>query len=138
MRTAIRLTALFSMLVLWGVPGRGSAHEVKVTLHPVNKSGESGTVILTETEDDKQTKVEVTVKGQPAGVAQPMHLHKGTCAKLGPMSKVSHGLPALEDGKATAVIDVPLDTLQAEHYAINGHKSAKSTVIVFCGDIPME
>ena len=49
MRTAIRFAALCSMLVLVGVPSRGSAHEVKVTLHPVNKSGESGTVILTET-----------------------------------------------------------------------------------------
>jgi hypothetical protein len=97
-------------------------------------------VILTETEDDKKTKVEVTVTGQPAGVAQPMHIHKGTCAELGsmPMAMTAYGLPALKGGKATAVIDVPLDTLQAEHYAINGHQSAQSTVSAFCGDIPTD
>ena len=138
-----RMTRRMSWLavtLLVAVADRASAHEVKVTLHPENNSGESGIVTLTETADDKKTQVDVTVTGQPAGVAQPMHIHKGTCATLRSMSmaRTSYGLPVLQDGKATAVIDVPLDTLQAEPHAINGHKSAQSTESAFCGDIPSE
>ena len=139
MRIVLRVVPVLVLLAaLIGAREGRAAGPVTVKLAPQNNSGESGTATLTE--EGGKTKVAVSVTGQPAGVAQPMHIHKGTCATLRSMSmaRTSYGLPVLQDGKATAVIDVPLDTLQAEPHAINGHKSAQSTESAFCGDIPSE
>lgn len=104
-----------------------------VQLTPQNNSGESGTATLTE--QGTKTKVVVDVKGAPAGVAQPLHVHKGACAKLDP--KPAYGLATLTNGKSETTIDVPLASLEAGGFAINGHKSAQDVnTYVFCGDIP--
>ncbi len=114
----------------------GPAHAagpVTVPLTAQNSSGETGTATLTS-EGDK-TKVVVAVKGAPAGVAQPLHVHKGTCSQLDP--KPAYGLTTLNNGKSETTIDVPLNTLQASAFAINGHKSAQDAkTYVFCGNIP--
>lgn len=82
------------------------------------------------------TQVVLTVTGQPAGVAQPVHIHKGTCANLDP--KPAYPLSPLVDGKSETTVDVSLQTLQSSQFAINGHKSAEEiSVYVFCGDIPL-
>jgi hypothetical protein len=68
-------------------------------------------------------------------VAQPLHVHKGACAKLDP--KPAYGLATLTNGKSETTIDVPLASLEAGGFAINGHKSAQDVnTYVFCGDIP--
>ena len=104
-----------------------------VKLEPQNNSGQSGTATLSDAGGGK-TKVTVNVTGQPAG-SQPMHIHKGTCASLDP--KPAFPLPALTGGKAEATVNVALDQLQKEKYAINGHKSAQEvSVYVFCGEVP--
>jgi Cu/Zn superoxide dismutase len=133
MSNAVRL-AVLAVTVLVMVPGLVSAADpVTVQLQPQNNSGESGTAMLTATGDGK-TKVTVNVTGQPAG-SQPMHIHKGTCASLDP--KPAFPLPALSGGKSEATVNVAVDALQKEKYAINGHKSAQeASVYVFCGDIP--
>lgn len=132
----ILLLPLLILTVLAMLPGSSNAAEVTVTLQPQNNSGESGKATLTDTADGK-TKVTVTVNGQPSGVAQPTHVHKGTCANLDP--KPTYGLPAVINGKAEATLDVALKTLQSEKYAINGHKSAQEvSVYVFCGEIPSQ
>jgi len=110
-----------------------AAGPVTVKLAPQNNSGESGTATLTE--EGGKTKVAVSVTGQPAGVAQPMHIHKGTCDKLDP--KPTYGLPSLINGKSEATVDVSLADLQKGGYAINGHKSAQEvSTYVYCGAIP--
>jgi len=110
-----------------------AAGPVTVPLTPQNGSSESGTVTLTE--EGTKTKVTVAVKGEPAGVAQPLHVHKGTCAQLDP--KPAYGLAALTDGKSETTIDVSLAALQAGGFAVNGHKSAQEvSTYVFCGNIP--
>jgi len=111
-----------------------AAGPITITLNPLNNSGESGTAVLTDL-GGGQTKVEVTVTGQPAGVPQPMHIHTGTCANLG---GVAYPLTNLVDGKSETTVNVSLDQLQAGQFAINGHKSATElSVYVFCGDIPL-
>ncbi len=60
----------------------GDAKSVTVRLAQQNKSGESGTARLTPAGD--KTKVEISLKGAPKGVAQPAHVHEGSCAKLYP------------------------------------------------------
>ena len=110
-----------------------AAGPITVQLTPQNNSGESGTATLTE--EGTKTKVTVAVTGAPAGVAQPLHVHKGTCAQLDP--KPAYGLAALTDGKSETTIDVSLATLQAGGFAVNGHKSAKEvSTYVFCGNVP--
>ena len=110
-----------------------AAGPVTIQLTPQNNSGESGTAVLTEV--GAKTKVVVAVNGAPAGVAQPMHIHKGTCANLDPAP--AFGLTTLTDGKSETTVDVPLTNLQQGGYAINGHKSAQDAkTYVFCGNIP--
>jgi Cu/Zn superoxide dismutase len=135
MWTALRFAALVVLTVLLLAPTVGSAAEVKITLNPQNNSGESGTATLTDSGDGK-TKVEVQVNGQPGG-PQPMHIHKGTCAKLDPAP--AYGLPAVTGGKAESTVNVSLADLQKGEYAINGHKSPQeASVYVFCGEIPKQ
>jgi Cu/Zn superoxide dismutase len=120
-------------LAVFGTSPAGAADPLTVRLTPQNNSGESGTATLTE--EGTKTKVAVTVTGAPAGAAQPMHVHKGTCAQLDP--KPAYGLTTLANGKSETTIDVPLATLQSGGFAINGHKSAQeASVYVFCGNIP--
>ena len=110
-----------------------AAGPVTIQLTPQNNSGESGTAVLTEV--GAKTKVVVAVNGAPAGVGQPMHIHKGTCANLDPAP--AFGLTTLTDGKSETTVDIPLTNLQQGGYAINGHKSAQDAkTYVFCGNIP--
>jgi Cu/Zn superoxide dismutase len=125
--------ALAAMLGMAGATPAAAAGPVTVQLTPQNGSGETGTATLTEA--GTKTKVDVTVTGQPKGVPQPIHVHKGTCANLDP--KPAYGLTTVANGKSTTTIDVPLSTLQGGSFAINGHKSAKDVkTYVFCGDVP--
>lgn len=134
MRIVLRVVPVLVLLAaLIGAREGRAAGPVTVKLAPQNNSGESGTATLTE--EGGKTKVVVSVTGQPAGVAQPMHIHKGTCDKLDP--KPTYGLPSLVNGKSEATVDVSLADLQKGGYAINGHKSAQEvSTYVYCGAIP--
>ena len=108
-----------------------AAEPITVRLTPLNSSGESGNAVLSD--EGAKTKVVVTITGAPAGVGQPLHVHKGTCAQLDP--KPAFGLTTLTDGKSETVIDVAIGDLR-NRYAINGHKSAQeANTYVFCGNI---
>jgi LPXTG-motif cell wall-anchored protein len=130
-----KLMLLLIIAALPVVPLFAQAASVTVNLSPQNNSGESGTAVLTDLGNGK-TQVVLTVTGQPAGVSQPVHIHKGTCANLDP--KPAYPLSPLVDGKSETTVDVSLQTLQSSPFAINGHKSAEEiSVYVFCGDIPL-
>ncbi|HEY0664424.1 MAG TPA: hypothetical protein VGD18_07440, partial [Thiobacillaceae bacterium] len=84
-------------------------------------------------EGDK-TKVVILLSGAPAGVAQPAHIHLGTCDKLDKAPKWK--LEPLKDGKSTTVVPVSLETILKDKTAINVHKSAAEIqVYVSCGNI---
>ena len=105
---------------------------ITVKLGAQNKSGETGSAKLTP--EGNQTKVEISLKGTPKGVAQPAHIHEGSCAKLDPKPK--YGLESITDGKSTTVVPVSIDTLLGEKMAINVHKSGEDLkTYVACGDI---
>jgi len=126
-----KLFALALGLLVLGVTSVALAVEVK--LEPQNSSGESGTATLTKA-GENQTKVVVEVKGAPAGVSQPMHIHKGTCANLDP--KPAYPLSPVVNGKSETTVNASLDSLEKGGYAINGHKSAQEAkTYVFCGPI---
>jgi hypothetical protein len=129
----IRTIAL--VLALGGVLAGGladAAEPITVQLGAQNNSGESGTAVLTDA--GPKTKVVIEIKGAPAGVGQPVHVHKGTCAQLDP--NPAFGLTTLTNGKSETTIDVPIGDLR-KGFAINGHKSAQDAkTYVFCGNIP--
>ena len=129
-----RLFSLVLGLLLLGVTSFAlAADSASTKLQPQNNSGESGTATLTKA-GDAQTKVVLEVQGTPAGTPQPVHIHKGTCAKLDP--KPAYPLSPVTNGKSETTVNASLESLQKGSYAINGHKSAQeASTYVFCGDI---
>ena len=129
-----KLFALVLTVLVLGVTSFAlAADSASVKLEPQNSSGESGTATLTKAGDNK-TKVVLEVQGAPAGVSQPVHIHKGTCANLDP--KPAYPLSPVVNGKSETTVNVSLDSLEKGGYAINGHKSAQDVkTYVFCGPI---
>jgi hypothetical protein len=129
-----KLFALMLTVLVLGVTSFAlAADSSSVKLEPQNSSGESGTATLTKAGDTK-TKVVLEVQGAPAGVSQPVHIHKGTCANLDP--KPAYPLSPVVNGKSETTVNVSLDSLEKGGYAINGHKSAQEAkTYVFCGPI---
>jgi hypothetical protein len=106
---------------------------VKVTLHPQNGSGEIGNVVMTQDGDN----VVVVVNTQYApDVAQPMHIHKGTCDTLDP--KPTYPLVTLQNGTSTTTLkNMQLANLMTGGYAINIHHSTADVPTYYaCGNIP--
>lgn len=105
---------------------------ITIQLAAQNNSGQTGSATLTP-EGDK-TKVVILLTHAPSGVAQPAHIHLGTCDKLDKAPKWK--LEAVKDGRSTTVVPVSLDTILKEKTAINIHKSAEEIqVYVSCGNI---
>ena len=129
-----KLFALMLTVLALGVTSFAlAADSSSVKLEPQNSSGESGTATLTKAGDTK-TKVVLEVQGAPAGVSQPVHIHKGTCANLDP--KPAYPLSPVVNGKSETTVNASLDSLEKGGYAINGHKSAQDVkTYVFCGPI---
>jgi len=64
----------------------------------------------------------------------PVHIHKGTCATLGPTP--AFPLNAVTNGQSDTTVPVALNALLASSYAINLHESpAAITTYTACGDI---
>ncbi len=79
--------------------------------------------------------VSVRIAPGPTGVPQPVNIHEGTCADLGP---VAFALTDMAGGVSHTVLkDVPGGDLQTGNFAIAVQKSDdESDVFVACGDIP--
>jgi len=105
---------------------------VVVTLAEQNDSGETGSAVIDEV--DGALRVTLDMQGQPAGVAQPAHIHSGTCAELG---GVVYPLTSPTDGGSVTDVAVSLAELQAGGpVAVNIHKSgAEAQIYVACGNI---
>jgi hypothetical protein len=102
-----------------------------VQMNALNNSGQTGTATLTAV-DGTKTKVLVELSGSPGG-SQPAHIHSGTCSKLG---GVEYPLTSLENGRSESTVDAPLDTLLADQFAVNVHKSSAAiSVYASCGEI---
>ncbi len=106
----------------------------EVTMAAQNGSKQTGTVTFTSTADNK-TKVSVNIASGAAGVAQPSHIHIGTCAAPG---AVKFPLTNVVNGKAETTVDVSfMDMWNQLPLAINVHKSAaEAGVYVACGELP--
>jgi hypothetical protein len=110
-----------------------AAKAVTVRLQEQNKSGQSGTARLTPAGEGK-TKVEISMKGGPKGVAQPAHVHDGSCPNPDP--KPRYPLQDVTEGKSTSEVAADIKALTAGKMAINVHKSKEDIkTYVACGNI---
>ena len=106
---------------------------VELTLLTQGNSGESGTATLTDM--DGKLKVSLALTGAPVGVAQPSHIHAGSCENLG---SPRYTLTDVSGGSAeTELAGVTVDQLLGElPLAINVHKSTQEAgIYVACGNI---
>jgi LPXTG-motif cell wall-anchored protein len=103
-----------------------------VTMHAQNGSGEDGTATITAKGDND---VEVVIKlSNGTSVAQPAHIHKGSCANLNPTP--AYPLNNVVNGTSDTTVMVGMAELAKGGYAINVHKSAAEvSTYVSCGDI---
>lgn len=107
------------------------SRETTVTLKSVNASNEAGTAILTE--ENGQTRVEISLIGYTKDVVQPAHIHIGNCPGVG---SVKYPLTSVLNGISTTMLSVTLDQLKQElPLAINVHKSATEiSTYTSCGE----
>jgi hypothetical protein len=101
-------------------------------LEEQNESGVRGTVELSPDTDGTVT-VTIELTGDD-GSAHPAHIHAGSCANLDPNPKWP--LEDVVSGSSTTTIDVSLNDLEAEEYAVNVHESAEnSDTYIACADV---
>lgn len=107
---------------------------VSVNLTAQNNSGESGTATLTALEGGK-TNVSLNLSGAPTDIAQPAHIHSGSCSNLG---DVVYPLTSAMNDQSETTLDVDLEEgiLNKLPLAVNVHKSNSEINIYYsCGDI---
>lgn len=96
-----------------------------------NKSGQSGTVTLSEV--DGKLKVVISLAGKNA-TPEPAHIHLGKCPNPG---AVKYPLANVVNGQSETLLDITLsDFLSVGDLAVNVHKSAQAMgTYMACGDI---
>lgn len=128
------LTTLGVAIALAAVAASAQAAggEVTIPLAGQNASGESGTVTLAP--DGQGTRVTINLSGAPSGLAQPAHVHEGTCDKLDPKPK--YPLPNVTDGKSSTTLPVKMSSIVDGKHSVNVHKSASDLkTYVACGTL---
>ena len=125
--------ALAAALVPALVSAADSDKSITIPMKALNGSGETGTAVFTQ--EDAGVRVVVTLKNAPKGVAQPTHIHAGTCEKIN--AAPEYPLEPTTDGKNSSVVKgVKLSDLLSGKYALNIHKSADDIpTYVSCGNI---
>ena len=108
------------------------AKPLRVPLTAENGSGESGYAILYP--HGAYTRVIVHLNGTPKGIAQPDHIHPGTCPNVNP--RPAYMLNLVKNGRSVTTVHVRLKALLAKPMAINVHESRSDMQkYVACGDI---
>lgn len=111
-----------------------SMPRLELELEEFNDSGIGGTVTLYDAGD--RTIVEFDVDG--AGGDHPAHIHAGVCGDLDP--EPAFNLENVdENGESTTVVDVTLEELLADDYAIDMHLAPNELgTLIACADIDGE
>jgi hypothetical protein len=105
---------------------------IAVTLEEQNGSGVTGDANLIGVDGGK-TRVRIALEGSQGG-PHPAHIHRGTCDDLDP--EPAFPLTDVVDGISGTNVEVPIDELRDEDYAINVHESAQNADrYIACGDI---
>lgn len=116
----------------------GDAAATTLQLQAQNGSGETGTVTLTPSANG--IAVDVATDKAPDS-PQPVHIHKGTCAKLDPapaypLSNITKSSDGTKGTSMTTVSGITMAQLESAPYAVNVHKSTSDIKdYVACVDI---
>jgi hypothetical protein len=137
LKVMTRPLALVAFLVLVGCGGGGNGGDIAgsqaltLDLAAQNSSGQSGTARLTA--EGEKTRIVVELANAP-DVAQPSHVHEGTCDDIG---DVVAPLENVVDGRAEGVVDMSLAELRRGGLIVHAHKSeAEYDTSVACAEIP--
>ncbi len=131
-KVALLVITLLAMSVFMVVGASAADNSMPITMNAQKGSGEDGTATITA-KGDADVMVTVTLKNGTS-VAQPAHIHKGSCANLDP--KPLYPLTSLTNGTSSTEVMVQMSELEKGGYAINIHKSgAEVATYVSCGDI---
>ncbi|TAM76675.1 hypothetical protein EPN44_04975 [bacterium] len=104
----------------------------KIGLMGLNNSGEVGTVTLAAR--GSKTEVSLSVQGGPKGVAQPAHVHRGSCDNLNP--NPAFALSNVVSGRSNTLVNASLSKLMSGNFAVNVHASTKNLKrYVACGEL---
>jgi hypothetical protein len=126
--------ALVMVLTSFGMAFAQTPQTVTLSLKAQDGSGQNGTATLTDIGGGK-TRVVIEVTPGAAGVAQPAHIHDGSCGTAD-LKGVKYPLTSVTDGKSTTEVSVTIASLLAAPYAINIHKSpAEVAVYTSCSNI---
>ncbi len=99
-----------------------------------NNSGEIGTVTLYKSHSGARTLVVISMHGTPAGIAQPAHIHRGTCDNLNPVP--TWPLHNVVNGQSRTWLDVPREKILSGNYSVNVHRSTTNLKLyVACGHL---
>lgn len=109
--------------------------DVIVGLSAQNNSEQDGVVLISD--ENGKAVVEIELGAADESVAQPSHVHIGSCAKIG---AVKYSLSNVIEGESRTVLPISTaELLQLLPLAVNVHKSAtEAGVYVSCGDITIE
>jgi hypothetical protein len=131
---SLRIAAATAALVLATSTFALADGPLKFTLQPQNNSGETANVTMTQ--DGDNVVVDVKTANAPADLAQPIHIHTGTCANLNP--KPTYPLTTLQNNASTTTLKgMTLAQLQTGDYAVNVHHSTADVPTYYaCGNIP--
>jgi hypothetical protein len=133
MRRTLALVAVMALVGCGGGNGENVAGSQALTLDLAaqSDSGESGTARLTA--EGEKTRIVVEVANAPE-VAQPSHVHEGTCDDIG---TVIAPLENIVEGRAESVVDMSLGELRRGGLIVHAHKSeAEYETSVACAEIP--
>lgn len=111
---------------------QNGAEQMTVALSPQGNSGESG--IATFAEANGRVTVNIALAGNTGNVAQPAHIHAGTCPGVG---AISYPLNSAVNGRSTTVLNVSMAQLMQQlPLVINIHKSADQlSTYTSCGTL---
>lgn len=113
-------------------PAPAIPSKIFVSMSEQNDSGIGGEATITEVEGKAVVNLILVV--YPTGLAQPAHIHLGSCSDLG---VVKYPLSSPVDGLSETNLGISVkELLSGLPLAVNVHKSAtEAGVYVSCGDI---
>jgi len=130
MKNLLVFPALLATLVI-AAPVLAASAPATYQFAPENNSGEAGKATITSM--GKGIEVLVKLTGAPA-TEQPIHIHKGTCAKFDP--KPAYMLSSVTNGSSKTALKIPASLFTQGDYVINVHKSVKEVATyVSCADL---
>jgi hypothetical protein len=128
----------------------GRSPVIRVTLHAVNHSGQSGVAMLAPIHGG--FRVVIHVAGARIEAGEHDHIHNVSCSRYGRIARhpyaptaaqvekqlatVAIGLNDIEGGRSTTDVHAPLTQVTRGGFSINVHETASPYTALACGDIP--